>query len=203
MAFLVPWCSFYGGIVMNTLVIVLSAVLGQVDEQVPPQWRQTYTQAQNMAASIQRPVVVFLLPGQGSMDKLVSGGLSEQAKEVLASDYIPVMVDTSSPEGQRLARAFDIQGGQGLIISDRSGAYQAFWAQGTLSNDELVRNLQRFATQTNVRMTEVAGRSSQYPAGQPAPAGVDGSQGSPTYAPPSNSRPRFRIFQGRTRRMAS
>jgi hypothetical protein len=148
---------------MNTLVILLSAVLGQAEEQnVPPQWRQSYGQAQNMAAQIQRPVAVFLTQGPGGMDKLIQGGLSDQAKEILTSDYIPVMVDTTRPEGQRLARDFGLSGGQGLVLSDRSGTYQAFWSQDSLTSEQLLRNLQKYANQTTVRMTEIAGRPSLY-----------------------------------------
>jgi len=109
---------------MNTLVILLSAVLGQAEERTAPQWRQSYTQAQNMAAQIKRPVAVFLTQGANGIDKLIPGGLTEQARDILTSDYIPVIVDTTTPEGQRLARQFQLRDGQGLVLSDRGGVYR-------------------------------------------------------------------------------
>jgi hypothetical protein len=210
----VPWCSFYGGTFMNTLVILLSAVLGQAEEQTAPQWRQSYTQAQNMAAQIKRPVAVFLTPGPNSLDKLIPGGLNDQAREILTSDYIPVVVDTTTPEGQRLARAFELRDGQGLVLSDRAGAYQAFWSQGNLTNEDLVRTLQKYANQTNIRMTEVAGRSSLYPAGEPgSPAATVNQRGNEVSTVPAqrqrrllgsrSSDQRARLFQGRMSRRSS
>ena len=192
---------------MNTLVILLSAVLGQADEPTAPQWRQSYTQAQNMAAQIKRPVAVFLTQGPNAIDKLIPGGLSEEARNILTSDYVPVLVDTTTPEGQRLARAFQLSNGQGLVLSDRQGAYQAFWSPGTLTNEELVRNLQKYANQTSVRMTEIAGRSSLYPAEDQAttPQVVDRRGNVVTTTPAQNQRrfvlrnpdQRVRLFQGR------
>jgi hypothetical protein len=190
---------------MNTLVIVLSAVLGQAEERSDPLWRQSYTQAENMAAQIKRPVAVFLTQGQNSIDRLIPGGLNEQAKEILTSDYIPVMVDTSTPEGQRLARAFQIRDGLGLVLSDRGGAYQAFWHQGSLTNEELVRKLQKYANQTNVRMTEADGRSSLYPPEeQGAPRRRLNRRGVESSTTTAESQRRVRLFQGRlSRRSAS
>ena len=103
-------------------------------------------------------------------------------------------------------RSFEIRDGLGLVLSDRSGAYQAFWSQGTLTNEDLVRNLQKYANLTSVRVTETAGRSSNYPPGeeQGTPARRAGRRGAEYSTTPVESQRRLRLFQGRmSRRTAS
>ena len=200
---------------MNTLVIVLSAVLGLADEPASL-WQDSYAQAERMAAQQNKSVAVFLTKGEGGLTNLVPGGLSERAREVLASNYVAVMVDTTTPDGQQLARAFALRAGQGLVLSDRGGNLQAFWYQGTLNNQDLVRNLERYANQTNIRMTAVAGRSSLYPPGdeaqQPSTSRRMGRRVNDVSATPVESQRRIgmrnsergRLFQGRlSRRNAS
>ncbi|MBI3411138.1 MAG: hypothetical protein HY040_22615 [Planctomycetes bacterium] len=151
---------------MNTLVIVLSAVLGQAGEGSPaPTWQRDYAQAKQQAVQAQKPLAVFLAPGQDGLNRLVQGGLSPQAKEIMSGKFICVLIDTDTPEGKRMAGALEI-GSTGLVISDRGGAFQAFWQRGELSNQNLVRILQRFSEQTSVRATEIGGRASFYPDGQ-------------------------------------
>ena len=190
---------------MNTLALVLSAFLGTADD---PSWQQNYTQAQRMAAQDNKGLAVFLMQGEDGMGKLIPGGLNSQALDILMKNYVCVRVDTSTPEGQRLARAFEMRMGQGLVLSDRGGAHQAFWSQGNLNNQDLIRSLEKFANQTNVRMTEVAGRTSLYP-----PTDEQTSSSSPattmpqaTTAQPNSQRrlmgrnsteQRTRLFQGR------
>jgi hypothetical protein len=196
---------------MNTLVIVLSAVLGQTGD-APMLGQKDYAQAQKMAAQNNKPMAVFLNQGKTGDNKLITDGLSDRAKEILAKNYIAVMVDTTTPEGRDLAKAFEIRNGQGLILSDRGGAMQALWYQGTLTNQDLIRNLEKYTNLTNVRMTEVAGRASMYP-----PADESGNatstvnrQGNSSNPPTTssnssgqrrllfrNSNERGRIFQGR------
>lgn len=148
---------------MNTLALVLSACIGQPGEEAPmPLWQRDYTQAQKKAAEMQKPLAVFLAPGQDGMEKLIPGGLSNQAREMMANKFICVRIDTSTPEGKRWAQAFEI-GDMGIVISDRGGNYQAFWHQGALTIPSLVRQLQRNADQTSVRITEISGRPSFYP----------------------------------------
>jgi hypothetical protein len=160
---------------MNTLVIVLSAILGQAGEEVSnPTWQRDYAQAQKQAAQAQKPLAVFLAPGQDGLDMLVQGGLAPKAKEIMGGKYICVIIDTATPEGKQLASKFEISG-TGLVLSDRSGDYQAFWHQGTLSSQDLVRTLQKFAGQTtNIRFTETAGRTSFYPSEGGAADGLSG-----------------------------
>ena len=61
---------------------------------------------------------------------------------------------------------FEIRRGQGVVLSDRTAATQAFWHQGQLSNQSLTRYLQKYGDdQTVVRTTETVNmsRTSFYP----------------------------------------
>jgi hypothetical protein len=192
---------------MNTLVCVLSAFLGQAEEPASL-WQQSYTQAQKIAAQDNKAVAVFLTKGEGGLRDLIPGGLSLEAQRLLTDKYAAVMVDSTTPEGQRLARAFQMRDGQGLVLSDRGGNLQAFWYQGNLTNQDLVRNLEKYGNVTNVRMTEVArGRTALYP-----PVDAQGKTVQPvnqtmqptTIQPQTqrrfglrNSDQRTRLFQGR------
>src|SRR5262249_11839992 len=70
--------------------------------------------------------------------------------------YIPVFVNTDTDAGKRLARAFEMSSGKGIVISDRTGALQAFWHEGDLSNQNLARYLQRYSDPNlAVRTTEM------------------------------------------------
>jgi hypothetical protein len=183
---------------MNTLVFVLSAFLGTADD--PSLWQSTYAEAERVAAQENKSVAVFLTPGQ--MNQLIPGGVNQQAREMLSKNYVAVMVDTTTPEGQTLARAFEITNGQGLVLSDRGGVHQAFWYQGNLNNQDLVRNLQKFANQTNVRMTQVAGRTSYYPSASddqanPMPQATTAPQSQRRMGMRNSSEQRTRLLQGR------
>ena len=86
--------------------------------------------------------------------------------KLLADKYVCVYADTASPAGKALAAMFDVQRDQGVVLSDRTGATQAFWHQGQLSNQNLARYLQKYADdQTVVRTTETVNmsRTSFYP----------------------------------------
>src|SRR5262245_30936004 len=148
---------------MNTLIITLAAVVGQAGEEIQtPLWQRDYAQAKQRAAQEMKPMVVFLAPAENVVNRLLPGGLSDQAKQFMTDKFICVVVDTSTPKGQQLAQAFDLRGGQGMVISDRGGAYQAFWQPGMLNSQDLMRNLQRFADVTSVQSTMIAGRPSFY-----------------------------------------
>jgi len=171
---------------MNTLVLVVSAFVGQPGEQVQPPnpaWQTDYIKAQKQASQTQKPMAVFLAPGENGISRLLQGGLSPQCKEVLVSKYIPVLIDTSTAEGKRWANSFQISD-MGVVISDRGGQYQAFWRNGEVTNPMLMRQLQKYADQTNIIATEVSGRLTFYPP-------IDGSQGPGQYTYDRFGNPRY------------
>ncbi len=165
--------------------ILLFAVAGLVPgaDATAPTWQTDYNRARQAGAREQKPLAVVLGNGRTGYDKL---NLDDTSRQLLADQFIPVYVDTATPEGQKLAQAFNLTSGQGLVLSDRSGQHQAFWHEGTLANPELVQRLQRVASlQGPPQSTETQNgvRTSFYPSsgltGQVAPAGYL----SPAYSP--------------------
>jgi hypothetical protein len=66
-----------------------------------------------------------------------------------------VYVDTAQPEGKRLAAAFDLSGGPGLVLSNHAGDLQAFRHAGDLADADLARYLKRYTDPARVvRTTE-------------------------------------------------
>jgi hypothetical protein len=163
-----------------------------------PTWLNDYSQARKLGQSERRPLAVFIGSGEQGYAKLLEGGkLSAQARRLLAEQYVCVYVDTSTEAGRRLATDFAIQSSPppqtGLVISDRSGAYQAFHFRGTLTDDELTRNLKRFSTPDYVVRSTVTSpseeRVSYYPpqngAGTTSPPTYPSYPSYPSFAPAS------------------
>jgi hypothetical protein len=137
-----------------------------------PVWLTDYYAASEQGATRKKPVAVFLAAGVNGWKKLGhEGGLSREAQKLLASQYVCVHVDTATPEGKRLSRAFEIPSGLGIVLSDRTGRLQAFSHEGDLTDAKMVRYLQRygdpryvvFATETNPGEHAEGGRPISYP----------------------------------------
>jgi hypothetical protein len=133
--------------------ILLVALTGMAPSEgsKAPAWSQDYTAAGQLAAQDKKPLLVVFAPGQGAYDKLGrDGGLSADARALLADQYVCVHVDTTTSKGQQLAQAFDIFDGLGIAISDRTGEKMAFYHEGDLANADLVRYLQRYSDPNRV-----------------------------------------------------
>jgi hypothetical protein len=115
-----------------------------------PSW-QSYSQASQAVEQEKKPIAVFLGSGQKGWET-VAGSLSSEAEQVLAAGYLCAYVDTTTPEGEKLAQAFDIKSGVGLVLSDRKGLKQAFWHQGTLRQSDLVQQLVRYSPTSRTSM---------------------------------------------------
>jgi len=133
-----------------------------------PTWLNDYSAAVGRGAAQKKPVAVFLATGVNGWKMLGhEGGLSREALKILASQYVCVHVDTTAPEGKRLAGALEIPSGLGIVISDRTGQVQAFSHEGDLTDAKMLRYLQRygdphyvvFTTETNP-----SGHENTYPA---------------------------------------
>jgi hypothetical protein len=148
---------------MNTalfLAVVLSAATGV--SPTTPTWNGSYVQAQDEAAG-KKPLAVVFGSGQDGWTKLVR---SEEAKKVLAEQYVCVYVDVTTDAGKKLAQSFAINGDKGLVLSDRSGHVQAFWHQGDLADTSLTRSLWKYADPTVAVVSteqESTTRVSNYP----------------------------------------
>lgn len=133
---------------MHTSIVWLALMgLAAPAEGTSPTWLNDYSQARRLGTDQKKPLAVFLSPGKESWGKRALEG--EQGKEVrrlLADRYVCVSIDTSTEAGRRLAEAFEMAGGKGIVISDRSGDLQAFRHEGELSNGDLGRYLARHST---------------------------------------------------------
>jgi hypothetical protein len=165
----------------STLLCALLSVPGAADT---PTWSTNYQAAVKEGATAGKPLAVILGTGKNGYEKVVRDGgeLSAACRKHLAAHYVCVYADTSTETGKRLADAFAMPGGQGIILSDRTGAVQAFRHEGALSNADLSTYLERYGSDRAVTTTETADsiRGSSYeaaPTGGGAPAGGHAGHG--------------------------
>jgi hypothetical protein len=156
------------------LVALAVFLLAPSPAQVPS-WQPSYDHARLEGKKTGKPVAVIIGSGKQGYDSLTDEGrLSRTTRKVLAAHYVPVYVNVDTPEGHRLAEAFGVTEGTGLVLSDRTGELQAFYHDGTLSNEDLRYYLRRYANpHLVVRTTEQVPSEyvSYYPPQEsPAPA---------------------------------
>jgi len=115
-----------------------------------PKWRTSYQDAAQAAASLRKPIAVFITAG--SPAKLMKeGSLNLETAKLLREGYIPLTVDTGTAAGQQLATTFKMS--EGLVISDRSGGVQALRHAGAVSGAELKGYLKQYAAPTATVIT--------------------------------------------------
>lgn len=148
---------------MYTSFLSLSLVLTPA---ATPAWQPDYGSALDLGQKQAKPVAVFVGYGPGGAAQLVKEGqLSQDAAQLLADKYVCVYVDQTNG-GARLARDLGISQGAGLVISDRTGGYQAFHHDGKLAQAELTQRLRQFADPQLVvtrTVTNAGSRVSYYP----------------------------------------
>ena len=110
---------------MHTLIVLvaLTGLMAPTEGTSAPTWLSDYSQARRQGAAQKKPLAVFLSSGKESWGRRVTqGSVGGEVRRLLASRYVCVSVDTTTEEGRRLASAFEMPNGLGLVISDRSGA---------------------------------------------------------------------------------
>jgi hypothetical protein len=151
---------------MYTSILMLALSVTPSADPTAPSWYTDYGTASRQSAAAKKPLAVILGTGESGWEKLDrEGRLTTEAKGLLSDKYVCVYVNTETPSGQRLAKAFEMPNGRGIVISDRTGDVQAFRHQGDLNNRDLVRYLERYSDPDRaVRTTEssTAQRSSYY-----------------------------------------
>jgi hypothetical protein len=140
---------------MSTSILWLALVA--VAPAEGPTWLTDYGQAQRQGRTDGKPLAVFLAPEKEGWQKLVTdGSIGPEAMKRLSDDFVCVHIDTSTESGKRWAREFNMPSGTGIVLSDRSGEFQAFRREGRLESGMLTSTLERFDGRTAVR-------SSNYP----------------------------------------
>jgi hypothetical protein len=175
---------------MSTSVILfaLSGMLAPSVVSGEPAWMKEYATARQLGRMQEKPLAVFFGSGKAGWEQLSRDGrLPKEAKRLLAKNYVAVYIDTAGQTGRRLAGAFNVPPGPGLVISSRSGEFQAFRHEGDLDSETIARYLRRFSDQNGeVTRTETnpPPRVSYYP------------QPEAYYPPPGGFAPAFDGFGG-------
>src|SRR5262245_16517889 len=161
---------------MHTSIVLLAVAGTAVSTgaaSAAPSWQGNYAEAVRQGKAAHKPLAVFLGNGVRGWEALGEGGrLSGPAKGLLQAHCVCVYVDRDRPEGRDLASSFEMAEGPGLVISDQGGANQAFRHEGSLPNEDLERNLRRYADPERVvaRTETVAREDVRYYPPDPAPA---------------------------------
>jgi hypothetical protein len=161
----------------SILLVALVGIEPPLPEREAPTWLRDYDQARKEGQRASKPLAVLIGAGEEGYDQVSQEGkLSREASRLLAEHYVCVYLNTDTPQGRRLAGAFNIKQKAGMVLSDRTGDYQAFHYPGALRDDELTGCLKRFADPNLVVRTTATSpyeRVSYYPpqtTTAPAPA---------------------------------
>ena len=136
-----------------TLSLLLAPVVAVPDR---PTWQSSYSVGLEIGQKAGKPVAVFVGSGlQGQAALVKEGQFSADALKVLAQKYVCVYLDRSQTANQHLVRDLGITQA-GVVVSDRTGNYQAFHQDGVIALDVLTRQLNRFADPKLVVSTTVS-----------------------------------------------
>ncbi len=137
---------------MHTSVLWMALAVAAPAGEKTPEWLTSYKEAQQQGQKLSKPLAVFLAPGKEGWQQLVrEGKLSKEALEQLADGYVCVHLDTTSADGKKWAKAFEMPTGLGVVLSDRSGDTQAFRHEGSLDGSTLTSTLTSHSGQTVAR----------------------------------------------------
>jgi hypothetical protein len=129
----------------STLLIALLGAAPSPETAQEPSWVTDYSEALECSAADEKPVAVILAPGKEGWRKIDrEGRLTDEAKAVLAGQYICLHVNTATRKGRSLARKLEMPDGLGIVLSSRTGELQAFRHEGDLSSGKLVRYLRKY-----------------------------------------------------------
>lgn len=136
-----------------------------------PAWQSDYALALKSAAVQQKPLVVFIGQGaNGYTQVLTEGTFGTDAATLLNSKFVCLYVDTATDAGRTLAGSFEMT--KGVVVSDRSGAVQAYRHAGALTSAELATELTRLSSPVVVSVTrQPTVTSSSYYSPQPTFSG--------------------------------
>lgn len=128
-----------------------------------PAWHNSYRQARDAGEKERKPLVVVIGSGKTSWANLSKATQQDESiGNTLRSSYVCLFVDTDTPEGQALARSFDMS--LGLVISDKSGEVQAFRQSGELQAGEIARILNTHSNgEIAIRRAPVQAQPVSYP----------------------------------------
>ena len=145
--------------------MMVMALALQVSSQAGEITWQDYTQGMKQCQAQSKPMAVVLGMGEQGYTEL---GLSKEALEHMAANYICVYVDTTNPKNKQMADAFNIAGGKGIILSDRTGAFERYRRAGSAMSDQnLTAQLKYYSTYSSVTPVSTSTSNYQTPGATP------------------------------------
>src|SRR5262249_8144700 len=134
------------GMYSSLTIIALGTWLTLASESIEPKWMSSYTEALQEAKDLERPLVVVIGAGsQGGRHVSADAELDSVIQLLPRRHYVWLYLDTEKKIDRRLAAAFEIPKGPGIVISAPSGNIQAFRHHGEIDNNELADYLRRYA----------------------------------------------------------
>ena len=152
---------------MYTSFLFIALTVQSIAQGLPTiTWSPDYGQARQRGVAESKPVAVILGTGNQGYNQIVGdGGLSQEAHDLLSSKFVCVYIDTTTPQGRKLADAFEMPTGKGIVLSNRQGTHQAFWHEGVLADQALVRQLQQRGEAVSTSNYQPSGVIDGQPAG--------------------------------------
>lgn len=183
----------------SVMMLALSGCFVQaalVPEQ--PKWLSDYGLAWKQGQREGKPLAVVLGSGQAGWNQLSQDGeLNKEAVRMLRDNYVCVYLNTKEEADRELAASLKLNGGSGIVISDRTVEHQAFRHQGGMPAAELKQVLQKYADPDHVvRATETLTQAQAAPASHYRQSYYPPANAAPVYAPPMGGFVPFGGFGG-------
>ncbi len=125
-----------------------------------PIWQDSYRAALESGREQSMPLAIFVGSGPSAWESLTDDGKPNRGtRQLLADSFVCLYVDRSTPQGRRLAEAFEIPSNNGLVLSTRDGEGQAFTHPGRMSRADLEDTLRKHGNGKVVRRTETLERA--------------------------------------------
>jgi hypothetical protein len=124
---------------MFTTLLGVAVTIGAGWAETPSAWHSDYAAAHAEARKADKPLFIMICPGASEYAQMIGLGtfLNERIEGSLRTDYVRVVIDSTTPEGQATAKQFGVEQGPYFAIIDRSGKWQVFYQAGILLEDDL------------------------------------------------------------------
>lgn len=170
----------------SVILLALAGGGGAAPAAQAPSWQVDYPAARQQGRREGKVLAVFIDRGPTGWARVsTTGKLSPAARRLLADRYVCVYVDANQPAGRKLADAFGMKDGTGLVLSTRGGQDQAFRHEGRISPGDLERCLGKYAGRRVITRTETLQTqqtsSSYYPPATPTVAAPAAPVSVPSY----------------------
>lgn len=124
-------------------VVAMSGLLASGTPSSPNFWQTDYRTALTQAMEQQKPIVVVFHKG-GAAELFRENAVPTEALKAIKQSYISLSVDSRTAEGQQLVELFRIE--EGLVISDKTGQFQALRYEGNPVAPEAIASITRYAS---------------------------------------------------------